>query len=153
MEWKHPPISKIYEALGAVADGRVVRDGDTARVRSSSGNKEYMVTYDPVTTAIMANDNGSYFQGYLGYPSIAYLMLVGAVPYTPHSAALLKGIAWKDLNTQFNNDFDAAIEHVLSAMSIKDRHEVEEDVARIYSALLEQRHPVLGEKVRPPEGY
>ncbi len=34
MKWKHPPIIKIYEALGAVADGRVKISGDSAQVYS-----------------------------------------------------------------------------------------------------------------------
>jgi len=36
MKWKHPPIIKIYEALGSVADGRLKLDGNFAKVYSSS---------------------------------------------------------------------------------------------------------------------
>src|ERR1700733_3253094 len=62
MKWKQPPVIKIYEALGAVADGRVEVSGDTAKVYSSTGNKFYDVTYDPAEQAIMTNDNGSYWK-------------------------------------------------------------------------------------------
>jgi len=51
MKWKHPPIIKIYEALGSVADGRVEVSGNTAKVFSSSGNKFYVVSYDPKKTS------------------------------------------------------------------------------------------------------
>jgi hypothetical protein len=37
--WKLPPIIKVYEALGCIADGRIHVDGDSAKVYSSSGNK------------------------------------------------------------------------------------------------------------------
>jgi hypothetical protein len=36
MKWQHPPIIKIYEALGAIADGRVEINGMTAKVYSST---------------------------------------------------------------------------------------------------------------------
>jgi hypothetical protein len=39
MLWQPTPRVKIYEALGAVVDGRVHIDDVTARVYSSSGNK------------------------------------------------------------------------------------------------------------------
>jgi hypothetical protein len=32
MKWKEPPIIKIYEALGAVADDRVEVEGNSAKV-------------------------------------------------------------------------------------------------------------------------
>ncbi len=53
MKWKHPPIPKIYEALGTVADNRVEVSGGTAKVFSSTGNKFYEVTYDPEKGEIM----------------------------------------------------------------------------------------------------
>ena len=70
MKWEHPPIIKIYEALGAVADNRVELSENTAKVFSSSGNKFYDVSYDRDSNSIMTNDNGSYWKGYLGYPAI-----------------------------------------------------------------------------------
>jgi hypothetical protein len=36
MKWRHPPLIKIYEALGAIADGRVEVNGMTAKVYSST---------------------------------------------------------------------------------------------------------------------
>ena len=42
--WKVPPKAKIYEALTAVADGRVnLKGGETAEVLSSDGTKTYIV--------------------------------------------------------------------------------------------------------------
>jgi hypothetical protein len=31
MKWRHPPLIKIYEALGAIADGRVEVNGMTEK--------------------------------------------------------------------------------------------------------------------------
>ena len=46
-KWKLPPRIKIFEALGAISDGRIKINGNTAKVVSSSGNKEYSVEYKP----------------------------------------------------------------------------------------------------------
>lgn len=76
MKWKHPSITKIYEALGAVADGRVEVSSNTAKVYSSSRNKYYDIVYDPDKNQIMSNDNSSFYKGELGYPSIAFSCLL-----------------------------------------------------------------------------
>ena len=44
--WKNPPKAKVYEALSAVADGRVIMDdGDRAAVLSSNREKSYRVEW------------------------------------------------------------------------------------------------------------
>ena len=153
MKWKHPPIIKVYEALGAIADGRVEVKGTTAKVYSSSGNKFYDVRYDPAKKAIMTNDNGSYFKGYLGYPAIAFLMLSGEVAYSHVSAQLLKGIAWKDINQQFKNDFDKTLDFILASKTQEQRAVLEREVEKIDARIKELDHSLLGKKVKPPVGY
>lgn len=79
MKWKLPPKIKIYKALGVIGDARIKLDSDKAIFTSSEGNKKYDVMYSKEENAIMANDNGSYWQSYLGYPAIAFLMLTGRI--------------------------------------------------------------------------
>jgi hypothetical protein len=153
MKWKHPPLIKIYEALGAVADGRVEVSGNSAKVYSSSRNKFYSIEYDPSSKSIMVNDNGSFYKGYLGYPAIAFLMKVGALTYNSAIAEKLKGIAWKDINQKFKNDFDKTLEYILGGMTHEDRTAVEEEANRINVQLQSQRYDLLGTKIKPPEGY
>ncbi len=106
--WKPTPRIKLYEALGAVADGRVeVGADDTGRVRSSDGAKVYEVRYDAAAGAIMTNDNASYWQGYLGYPGVAYLLARGVLQCDKQATEALRDIAWKALATQYRNDWDA----------------------------------------------
>ena len=104
--WDTPPISKIYEALGTVADGRLEINGNSGKCFSSSGNKYYDIIYDHEKKAIMTNDNASYWKGYLGYPAIAFLLQSNRLPYRPELGQLLKGVAWKDINQKFNNDLN-----------------------------------------------
>jgi hypothetical protein len=153
MKWKEPPIIKIYEALGAVADGRIEMNGDTAKVFSSSCNKYYDVTYDASASAIMTNDNGSYWKAYLGYPAIAYLLKTGVLPYQAEYGELLKGIAWKDINQKFKNDFDKTLAHILEPLTVEQREGLESYTASLLQKILALDLNLLGKKQLPPGGY
>ena len=153
MNWLPPPDIKIYEALGAVADGRVHAEGNTGKVYSSSGNKFYEVRYDAEKQAITANDNGSYWKKYLGYPAIAFLMQEGALPYDENLGAALKGVAWKDINQKFKNDFEKTLELILKDLSLETRKELEEYVAATQEKIKLLNFTQLGTTQKPPEGY
>ena len=153
--WKQPPIIKVYEALGCIADRRITVDGNTAKVFSSSGNKFYTVCYDPEKNAIMCNDNGSYWAGYLGYPAIAYLLSTGVIPYSPNSADLLKDIKWKDINQNFKNDFAKTEKYCQDLVVERDGSltALLADIDHIYAHLTSHHYSLLGQKLKPPSGY
>jgi len=136
--WKLPPRVKIYEALGAVADDRVsISEPGTAQVVSSSGEKTYTVQWSPDLREINANDNASYWQGYLGYPIVAVLLALKVIAFNPADANSLAGIPWKTLNTQFKRDYDAVIAHVLQQVEAHggDPQRLQAEVERIINAL------------------
>jgi hypothetical protein len=113
--WKMPPLAKIYEALGAIGDGRVhLTDPSHATVISSSGDKTYTVELDSETRQISSNDNASYWQGYLGYPAIAVLILHGLYSPQPETLKALSGVPWKKLNTRYRNDYARTLDDVLA---------------------------------------
>lgn len=153
MKWKNPPVIKIYEALGAVADNRVEILGNTAKIFSSSGNKFYDVNYDPTEKAIMTNDNGSYWKGYLGYPSIAFLMKIGSVSCDEKIANLLKDIKWKDINQKFKNDFDKTLDYILSSKSDEEKEILKNFVYKVGDEIKNLDLNYLGKKVLPPDEY
>lgn len=153
MKWKQPPSIKIYEALGAVADGRVETTETSAKVFSSSRKKFYAVQYHSDNHSIMANDNGSYWRGYLGYPAIAFLLATGELEYKENLANLLKGIAWKDLNQRFNNDFDQTLAHIQSSLPGTEREELLNYVSTLEKQIIALNLTALGKKMLPPEGY
>lgn len=153
MLWKQPPSIKIYEALGSIADERIEVRDNTAKVYSSSRKKFYDVSYDPQSRAIMANDNGSYWQGYLGYPAIAFLFKAGLIDYRPEYGNLLKDIAWKDINVRFKNDFVKTLEHILNNLVPEVRSDLEAYVQEIEGELNKTPWAILGKKVKPPSGY
>jgi hypothetical protein len=152
-KWKQPPIEKMYEALGTIADGRISVYGNTAKVFSSSGNKFYLVEYDPAKQALMSNDNTAYYTEYLSYPAVAFLLKAGVVDYDPVIAEELKGVHWKDLNTKFRGDFAKTVATVLETKSEEVRHKIVEQVTRIHEDLSNREFFLLGHKVKPPEGY
>lgn len=151
--WEHPPIEKVFEALGALADQRIEVSGTTARVTSSSRGKQYEVSYDPHTHAIMANDNLSYYKGMLGYPSIAYLMVIHVIPYDERVLPMLRDVPWKDLNTRYKGNFRKTLETVLEKCTPSESEFLQDEVGRIYTELTQRAFSILGPRVTPPEGY
>ena len=97
MYWATPPKIKIMEALGTIADKRITFNDNTAEVRSSDGTRKYNVNYVEPDT-IDSTDNGSYYKGYMGYPSIAFLMLKGKLKFDDAIAEAMKGIPWAEWN-------------------------------------------------------
>lgn len=153
MKWKIPSITKIYEALGTIADGRMEVTGNTAKSYSSTRNKFYTITYDPKKNAIMSNDNSSYYKGELGYPSIALLMKLGVLSYDKECADILKGVAWKDINQKFKNDFEKALDFIFSTKTEVERTRLREFAEKVYGEIEKLNLSLLGSKVKPPEGY
>jgi hypothetical protein len=127
-KWRIPPRIKVLEAIGSIGDGRieVLREGvgggegggagvEEAKVVSSKGDREYTVRYNPEANAIDSNDNGSVYRGYLGYPSIAFLMLKNKLSYDMRIAEALRGIAWKELNDKYRSY--AKVEEVVKSVA------------------------------------
>jgi len=160
MHWKNPPKIKIYEALGALADGRLREEENERgekewRVYSSSGNKFYLIKYDAKKNAIMTNDNGSYWQGYLGYPAIAFLMSIGKIKFQQKFSRALKNIKWKDLNTEFKNNYDKTIEYCHKLLSEREYNlkEFLKEIENIEKQIRNLKIKKLNPKIKPPKGY
>jgi hypothetical protein len=113
--WKATPKAKVYEAMSAVADGRVtlLREGE-ASVRSSDNAKTYTVVWNADRTAFGSNDNASYWVGYIGYPIIATLLTLDAIKRDRDLIAPLAGVNWNKLNDIYKRRYDDAVEYVLT---------------------------------------
>ena len=153
--WKSPPKAKIYEALSAVADGRVtLMGGEKAEVVSSEGTKTYHVQWSPDLTQITSNDNASYWQGYMGYPIIAVLMVLGKLDYETEVADFLASVPWKQMNRRFRNDYTKAIDSVLDTLEAKGApwQTVVAEVDRIMAQIEGMELERLPRRKRPPKG-
>ena len=148
--WKMPPLIKVYEALGAIADSRVqIQDERHAAVVSSEGDKNYAV--EIADRAISSNDNASYWQGYLGYPAIAVMITRGLLAADRDTINALGRIPWKELNRRFRNDYARTIVEVdqkLTANGI-DPATIKGECEAILAALRAYA-PIQGARRRPP---
>jgi hypothetical protein len=152
--WKLPPKAKIYEALSAVGDDRVHMKGDnTAEVSSSDGSKTYLVEWSRDLEQFASNDNASYWQGYVGYPIVAVLMLLGKLTFNKDIPALLAGIPWKAINKQFRNDYDRAVQSVLDKLEAEHARGImiANEVDRIMGQLQTLKLEKLPRRRRPPK--
>ena len=112
--WKLPPLVKVYEALGALGDGRVeLQDEARAKVLSSDRSRTYQVEISADGRTISSNDNASYWQGYLGYPAIAVMLKRGFCPVRTEAINALAGIPWSKLNRRFHNDYNRTVDEVM----------------------------------------
>jgi len=155
MKWNIPPIIKIYEALGCIADERLEMKELEAKVYSSSKKKFYTIKYDPESNSIMCNDNASYYVGYLGYPAIAYLMKRGELDFSEKYAIALKGIHWKDINQKYKNDFNKTQRYVNKLIIQKgvNLNEFKIFLKKVLGQIKSKSLNLLGEKELPPKGY
>ncbi|NMC35526.1 hypothetical protein GYA49_00615 [Candidatus Beckwithbacteria bacterium] len=154
--WKIPPKIKIYEAIGCIADKRIkiTQDKKSAIVKSSSGNKKYQVFYKKEKQEILANDNGSYWQGYLGYPAIAFLIEIGKIEYDQSVNKFLNNLAWKDINVKFKNDYHKTIRYVLTKnTNEEDKEKLINEINGIYNQLKNLKLKKLEKNIKPPVGY
>jgi hypothetical protein len=149
--WKLPPLAKVYEAIGAIADGRVhLEDPAHASVTSSEGDKTYTVEADYSGHVISANDNASFWQGYLGYPAIAVLLMLGLYDPNPDTLGALAGINWKLLNTNHHNNYDLTLTEVLKRAKDSgfDPAAIQAEAEAVMQALREYG-PRRGKRLRP----
>lgn len=166
MKWTQPPVIKIYEALGALADQRmeVIKSdwwlfGDIsgvvkAKVYSSSREKYYDVEYNESQNAIMTNDNGSYRKWYLGYPAITLLLSLWKLSLRQEYSEVLKWILWKELNTKNNNDFDKTITEIdeLLVQQWVNMSDFRSYLSEIESEISQLALNLLWSKKLPPKG-
>ncbi len=155
-KWKMPPPIKVYEALGAIGDGRVRAADKSAApiawdVVSSDGAKTYRVEVSTDGREISSNDNASYWQGYLGYPAIAVLIARGMLNASAEAARALAGIPWKELNRRFKNDYARTIAEVARIVAERggDFGAIHAEAASILDALAALA-PLHGTRRRPP---
>ena len=137
-----------------MADNRIEVRGDDAVVRSARSDSQYAVHYNKALQQIMSNDKGSFWQKYLGYPSIAFLMKSGIIHYDQIYSAALGGVDWKEIKSKFGEDYEGTKEHINTLLQNKgisiDGFRVEIDsIARQIEAL---DLSMYGIPAKPPAG-
>jgi hypothetical protein len=151
--WKMPPRAKVFEAFTAVADGRVRLTGPgSATVTSSRGDTTYDVEWSDDGRTVTANDNASYWQGYLGYPILAVLLARGELRAAASAVTAMGGVPWHQLNVRFKRDYEAAVALALNELALRggDPALVESEVAAVLEQLGGLGLQRAGRGRRPP---
>ncbi len=130
---KMPPIEKIPEAYTAVEDTRVTLFDDYAIVKSSNGEKEYLIKWKGDT--FYSNDNSTYWQGYIGYPVIAVLMLQGKLSLNEKVSKYFKNVNWNELNKKNKRDYHKSLEDVIVNVDENTREEISDEINRVYEEI------------------
>lgn len=132
---KLPPLEKIPEAYTAIEDKRVTLFDDYANVKSSNNEKEYLIKWKDNT--YYSNDNSTYWQGYIGYPVIAVLMLQNKLSLNRKITKFFKNINWNKLNKDNKRDYHRSLEQILISTTESERKEIEDEINRVYDEIKE----------------
>ena len=112
---KRTKEAKIYEALSAIIDKRVVEiDKNTYHVLSSDHSKYYTVINEG--DLYTSNDNATYWQHYAGYPIIAVMIFQGKLSFDTSILPYFVGIPWHNFNEKNKRDYQKSIDEFLSAI-------------------------------------
>lgn len=132
---KLPPIEKIPEAYSAIQDNRVNLFDDHATVKSSNGEKEYLIKWKD--NVFYSNDNSTYWQGYPGYPVIAVLLLQDKLPLNRDILHYFANVDWNSLNKETKRDYKESVNRVLKDVSEDDKKIIFAEFDKVFEKIKE----------------
>lgn len=130
---KLPPIEKIPEAYTAVEDNRIKLHDDYAVVKSSNNEKEYLVKWKD--NLYYSNDNSTYWQGYIGYPVIAVLMLKNVLSLNTEVSKYFKDINWNEINKRNKNDYKKSVDQILTDIPSSEKELIYMEFDKVYEEI------------------
>ena len=103
--------------------------------RISDGSKSYQVEWNDNTYA--STDNGTYWQGYTGYPVIGVLILQSKLKVDKDIFHYFSNVNWNSLNKKHKRDYHAALLEVFEEKQIppQDRETIENLTQQVYEQL------------------
>ena len=130
---KLPPKEKIPEAYTALEDNRIKLLKNQAIVGSSNKEKEYFIQWQG--NVYYSNDAATYWQGYLGYPVIAVLMLQKKITWKKEISAYFKNVNWHEINLANKRDYKKALEYVIEKNSEEEKKKIYNEINRVYEEI------------------
>ncbi len=130
---KMPPIEKIPEAYTAIEDHRIKIFNNYAIVKSSNCKKEYLIKWN--NNIYYSTDNSTYWQGYIGYPVIALLMLQNKLSLNKEITKYFSSINWNKLNKNNKRDYKKSLEDVLSNIKLKEKEIIYKEIDKVYQEI------------------
>lgn len=159
MQRKQPShILKIYEAIWCIGDSRLQlvpsEDGIiTAEVISSDRTKTYTVSYRQSDQSIMANDNSSYYNDEVWYPSLALLLFLDVLDYQSEYGEALSGIVRKSINIENHNNRSLTQQQVDEKLNLQgiDADSLHSYCENIMNKIISLHLNYFGEKIKPAQ--
>ncbi|MCX4366129.1 MAG: hypothetical protein OSJ70_10220 [Bacilli bacterium] len=130
---KLPPIEKIPEAYSAIQDERITLFDDHAIVKSSNGEKEYLIKWKD--NVYYSNDNSTYWQGYPGYPVIAVLLLQDKLPLNQEYLKYFANIDWNSLNKETKRNYKESVNRVLMNVSDEEKLNIYSEFEKVFECI------------------
>ena len=130
---KLPNKSKIAESYSTIIDNRVNLLENEAIVKSSNGEKEYLIKWKD--NLYYSNDNSSYWQGIIGYPVIAVLMMQNKLSLNKDILKYFKGINWNKLNKEDKRNYELSLEKVLEKASLEEKELIYKEINKVYDEI------------------
>ena len=65
----------------------------------------------------------------------------------------MKGIAWKDINQKYKNDFDKTLAEILEPLSENNKNDLKTYTEKVLEEIEKREYKLLGKKPKPPSGY
>ncbi len=130
---KIPPLEKIPEAYTAIEDNRITLYEDYATVLSSNKEKEYLIKWKDNT--YYSNDNSTYWQGYIGYPVIAVLMLKDVLSLDKDISSYFKNINWNILNKENKRDYKKSLENILKDIPTEEQEKIYTEINKVFEQI------------------
>lgn len=132
---KMPPIEKIPEAYTAIEDNRVTIYENYATVNSSDNQKKYLIKWKD--NLYFSDDNSTYWQGYLGYPVLAVLMLQGKLSLNKEISKYFKNINWNKLNKENKRDYKKSVAAILENVSEEEKKLIYLEMDKVFAEIKE----------------
>ncbi len=128
-----PPIEKIPEAYTAIEDLRIEVFEDSAKVKSSNGEKEYLIKWKE--NVYYSNDNSTYWQGYTGYPVIAVLMVQGKLSLNRDISKYFKSVNWSELNKKNKRDYKKSVDDILFGTPENEKEKIFREIEKVFEEI------------------
>ncbi len=128
-----PPIEKIPEAYTAIEDLRIEVFEDSAKVKSSNGEKEYLIKWKE--NVYYSNDNSTYWQGYTGYPVIAVLMVQGKLSLNRDISKHFKSVNWSELNKENKRDYKKSVDDILLGTPENEKEKIFREIEKVFEEI------------------
>lgn len=153
--WKIPTDEHIvYEALSAIADGRVELGTNTAKCFSTSRNKFYTIDFNTHNLEFMSDDNMAYYKTEVSYPMVAVLLLTEKIQFNKNILPYFKNIPWKDINQKNKNDYMKSVREFLQTIPTETvREEIRKECLQMFNEANKLSLKLLGNKKLPSKAY